>query len=119
MTETVQILNRLKNGVGVVHRNAGIQQTLYGIVHNDERLLHTGKVRQILLVDLRAEQDHAAGCRALQQLRKIQGGKIVERRYKKIVSVAAAFLSGGIHDLCDEAGIAVDKIGVLAVFEKA
>ena len=33
--------------------------------------------------------------------------------------MAAAFLSGGIHDLRDEAGVAVDKIGVLAVFEKA
>lgn len=34
-------------------------------------------------------------------------------------AVAAAFLSGGVHDLRDEAGVAVDKIGVLAVFEKA
>ena len=91
---------------------------IHGIVHNDERLFDPGKVNHILHINLRAKQDHAADGGAFQKLREIHSGKIAECRDKQVVPVTAALLTGGIHNLRNEAGIAVDKIGVLTVFEK-
>ena len=82
MAERTEILHRLKYGTGIVHRHGRKRQTFERVVHDNERLLQPVKVWEILALDLRAKQDHAAGGGGVDQLGAVYGGKVTEGVHK-------------------------------------